>query len=425
MFFFYSQKYTKYADIRKHVRAIHPDVSYPCPVCGSCFKSPNKLRLHQLRHSDVRAFECLECGSQFKRKDKLQRHIVSQHSKRKEATIEQSTVITSDSLPKPSKKIVRKVAKKSIANKAATTIQINSTETNVSVCGTVPVNHLIKEINIDSVPNFQTSTNAVINDIPLPPSEFPHNNPPNQESYPLNHIPAQTYLDQIDDNSPYFHDVPNPSSHSEPIDYQRFIYKCHTCRLGFKRRGMLVNHLVKLHPTIPVDSVPELNLPILKAQRFYYCAYCDKVYKSNSKRKWHILKNHPGRELPVSCKVIGATDQIEPGMPNPSFSEPVGNVTALPQHCNWCHKQYASKGRLLNHHRQAHPDRIADESNYKQTQSMPLVSSTGPNEYVYKQTYNVEAPFEHYATHNDSNALLPENQFTEYLPNDQHMLYQL
>jgi hypothetical protein len=35
-------------------------------------------------------------------------------------------------------------------------------------------------------------------------------------------------------------------------------------KLGFKRRGMLVNHLAKRHPDIPPDSVPELNLPILK-----------------------------------------------------------------------------------------------------------------------------------------------------------------
>jgi hypothetical protein len=27
---------------------------------------------------------------------------------------------------------------------------------------------------------------------------------------------------------------------------------------------MLVNHLAKRHPDIPPDSVPELNLPILK-----------------------------------------------------------------------------------------------------------------------------------------------------------------
>ena len=61
------------------------------------------------------------------------------------------------------------------------------------------------------------------------------------------------------------------------IDYRRFIYKCHECLLGFKRRGMLVNHLAKRHPETPLESVPELNLPILKATRDYYCQYCNKV----------------------------------------------------------------------------------------------------------------------------------------------------
>jgi hypothetical protein len=62
-----------------------------------------------------------------------------------------------------------------------------------------------------------------------------------------------------------------------PNDYHRFIYKCHQCLLGFKRRGMLVNHLAKRHPDVQPDQVPELNLPILRTQRDYYCQYCDKV----------------------------------------------------------------------------------------------------------------------------------------------------
>ncbi len=62
-----------------------------------------------------------------------------------------------------------------------------------------------------------------------------------------------------------------------PTDYHRFIYKCHKCLLGFKRRGMLVNHLAKRHPDIPIDTVPELNLPILKTTKDYFCQYCNKV----------------------------------------------------------------------------------------------------------------------------------------------------
>merc|ERR1719376_60277 len=85
-------------------------------------------------------------------------------------------------------------------------------------------------------------------------------------------------------------------------DYYRFPFKCDDCRLGFKRRGMLVNHLVKRHPSIPLDSVEELKKPILKATKNYYCQYCNKVYMSSSKRKVHILKNHPGASLPLSAR---------------------------------------------------------------------------------------------------------------------------
>lgn len=411
------QKYTKYADIRKHIRAIHPDVSFPCPTCGRCFKSPNKLRLHQLSHSDVRAFQCLDCGVKFKRKDKLQKHMVSQHTKRKEAFSEQPTVsFHAPQMPKVSKKVVKKYSsQKSIANleKKPTKGKLQVKE--VVNTNNVDANPAIGGSKMDPNTVFQNNcNNNVITETALPSMDVSHNQTNHQEQYLHQHLPDQPFQDHIEPPPSYFPNDPNHSN-SQPIDYQRFIYKCHICRLGFKRRGMLVNHLVKLHPTIPVESVPELNLPILKAQRYYYCAYCDKIYKSNSKRKWHILRNHPGKELPVSCKVSGSTEPSEPGMPNASFSEPVGSVTALPQHCNWCHKQYASKGRLLNHLRMAHPDRRPDDlPNHK-----PIVSA--PNDYLYQPTYHhSDEPFNQYHTNLDPNAaMLPsDQQFSDYLPND-------
>ncbi|GAB6024300.1 hypothetical protein CHUAL_008992 [Chamberlinius hualienensis] len=138
-----------------------------------------------------------------------------------------------------------------------------------------------------------------------------------------------------------------------PTDYHRFIYKCHSCLLGFKRRGMLVNHLAKRHPEIRPDTVPELNLPILKTTRDYYCQYCEKIYKSSSKRKAHIMKQHPGAELPMSNRRKGGIPEI-PGVPNPTYSQTVGSVTTLPHNCEWCHKQYASKAKLLQHQRKKH-----------------------------------------------------------------------
>lgn len=142
-----------------------------------------------------------------------------------------------------------------------------------------------------------------------------------------------------------------------PTDYHRFIYKCHTCLLGFKRRGMLVNHLAKRHPDIKPDQVPELNLPILKTQRDYYCQYCDKVYKSSSKRKAHIIKNHPGADLPLSSRTKTLIPDI-PGLPNPTYSQTVGSITTMPHSCDFCHKQYASKAKLMQHQRKKHSELV-------------------------------------------------------------------
>ena len=137
-----------------------------------------------------------------------------------------------------------------------------------------------------------------------------------------------------------------------PSDYQQFIFKCNDCQLGFKRRGMLVNHLAKRHPAINIATVPELNLPIVRSQRDFYCQYCDKVYKSSSKRKTHILKMHPGAEMPAGARRgIGGGDGP---LPNPTFSATVGSVLTVAHACNCCHKQYASKAKLLQHQRKKH-----------------------------------------------------------------------
>lgn len=155
-------------------------------------------------------------------------------------------------------------------------------------------------------------------------------------------------------DKPYKKFIPKVS----PTDYHRFIYKCHACLLGFKRRGMLVNHLAKRHPDIKPDSVPELNLPILKTQRDYYCQYCEKVYKSSSKRKAHIIKNHPGAELPLSSrkKIVFSIENTT--IPNPTYSQTVGSITTMPHSCDFCHKQYASKAKLTQHQRKKHTELV-------------------------------------------------------------------
>jgi hypothetical protein len=44
------------------------------------------------------------------------------------------------------------------------------------------------------------------------------------------------------------------------------------------------------------------------------------------------------------------------GVPNASFSQPAGSVTTMPHGCELCHKQYASKAKLLQHQRKKHPE---------------------------------------------------------------------
>lgn len=75
----------------------------------------------------------------------------------------------------------------------------------------------------------------------------------------------------------------------------------------------------------------------------FYVISCLKVYKSSSKRKAHIVKNHPGAALPPSNR---QKESDYSDLPNPTFSQTVGSITTTPQGCQWCHKQYASKVRF-------------------------------------------------------------------------------
>jgi len=73
------------------------------------------------------------------------------------------------------------------------------------------------------------------------------------------------------------------------------------------------------------------------------------VYKSASKRKAHILKNHPGAELPPSIRKLRPA---APGEPDPMLSthtQLTGTIATAPVCCPHCAKQYSSKvsGTLL------------------------------------------------------------------------------
>lgn len=85
------------------------------------------------------------------------------------------------------------------------------------------------------------------------------------------------------------------------------------------------------------------------------------MYRSSSKRKLHILKYHPGAELPPPSTTHNESESGE----GPSFSQTVGATTTYPHPCKWCYRQYASRARLLRHQRHQHPDLCADSSSLK------------------------------------------------------------
>lgn len=160
-------------------------------------------------------------------------------------------------------------------------------------------------------------------------------------------------------------------------DLESFVFKCRLCMMGFRRRGMLVNHLSKRHPEMRIDDVPELTLPIIKPNRDYFCQYCDKVYKSASKRKAHILKNHPGAELPPSIRKLRPA---APGEPDPILSthtQLTGTIATAPVCCPHCAKQYSSKTKMVQHIRKKHPE-FAQLANTIQTPLTTAVISSAP-----------------------------------------------
>ncbi|KAI8478348.1 PR domain zinc finger protein 10 [Branchiostoma belcheri] len=140
-----------------------------------------------------------------------------------------------------------------------------------------------------------------------------------------------------------------------PSDYNSFTFKCRGCMLGFRRRGMLVNHLAKRHPETRPESIPELALPIIKPNRDYFCQYCEKVYKSSSKRKAHILKNHPGAELPPSIRKLRRNPQ---DISINTHTGTAGTIASAPVCCPHCPKQYSSKAKMTQHIRKKHAELV-------------------------------------------------------------------
>ncbi|CAH0702399.1 unnamed protein product [Spodoptera exigua] len=109
------------------------------------------------------------------------------------------------------------------------------------------------------------------------------------------------------------------------------LYKCDQCQHTFKRRGMLVNHLWKIHNMISAQ------VPLERRVRHYPCGTCTKLYRTAAKRDRHVQLHHPGAAKFRVEALDGGTRVCEPAM------------------CSECPRQYVTRAKLLQHQRAHHP----------------------------------------------------------------------
>eukprot|EP00094_Tigriopus_californicus_P011243 TCALIF_10850-PA protein Name:"Similar to prdm10 PR domain zinc finger protein 10 (Xenopus tropicalis)" AED:0.11 eAED:0.11 QI:0/0.66/0.6/1/0.88/0.9/10/128/1672 len=301
--------------VKIHTRS---ETAYDCPMCGKEFMQIGALKEHVHAHRLNGKYDCPFCPKEFLEYPQIRKHIRAFHGNKKHACSHcPKTFGNSDKL------------------KLHTLIHSDLKEFLCNACGKqFRRKDKLKEHWIRMHGNVNTASISARGGIAAPSSKVSDGMVETNENAP----PKGTRRRKTS---------PKVSS----LDFHRYIYKCHECVLGFKRRGMLVNHLAKRHPNITPDSVPELNLPILKTTKDYFCQYCSNVYKSSSKRKTHILKKHPGQKPPISARDKSVQHS---GAINPTFSATVGSVTFLPYSCPHCHKQYASHAKLLQHQRVKH-----------------------------------------------------------------------
>jgi hypothetical protein len=139
--------------------------------------------------------------------------------------------------------------------------------------------------------------------------------------------------------------------------------------------------MVNRHPEKELVKVPELNLPLTHPAKNYFCPHCSRVYKSSSKRKSHILKNHPGKSVPpqlrgkdnnIKCMIleekVGSSSEVSHSLETIDEGDllmrqsvegirkeaVVGSIVRTPQGCEFCHREYATRAKLLQHQRKHH-----------------------------------------------------------------------
>ncbi|XP_050521571.1 PR domain zinc finger protein 10-like [Daktulosphaira vitifoliae] len=288
-----------------HVRTHFEGVIYDCPICRLTFVDLKSLREHVYTHAVNNIFHCQMCTSQFKTYKLIRKHIRARHNGVKFACDYCNRLFNS---------------RFSLALHMLS--HSDQKDFLCTMCG--------KQFK------RKDKLKAHMNRIHLGKKKNSKTNDKILEASRTSKQDKQVKL----------------KSPKSILDYENSVFRCDKCVVGFKKRGVFVNHLVSRHPEIDLDSVPSLNQPVGNTTKIYVCLYCDKVYKTNAKRKSHILKNHPNCDLPQ--KPTEKTVIID--------SEPSGKKVNKPQvhSCQWCYKQYVLKDKLLKHQRANHCQLLPD-----------------------------------------------------------------
>ncbi|XP_004929521.1 PR domain zinc finger protein 10 isoform X2 [Bombyx mori] len=116
-----------------------------------------------------------------------------------------------------------------------------------------------------------------------------------------------------------------------PVSTNEYNYTCEVCEQKFKRRGILVNHLWRVH------NISDSKVPLEKRVRHFPCVVCPKVYGTAAKRNQHVRVHHPGAEKIPAQSIEGGVRVYEPAQ------------------CSFCPRQYATRAKMLQHARLHHP----------------------------------------------------------------------
>ncbi|XP_051512220.1 PR domain zinc finger protein 10 isoform X3 [Myxocyprinus asiaticus] len=318
-----------------------------CHQCGKSFLSSNTLEDHLQLHSDQRTYSCLFCAESYDRLDLLKVH-VGIH-----------LVNGCFSCPSCKKSFTDFMQVKKHVRSFHSEKIFQCTECDKSFCR--PDKLRLHMLRHSDRKDFLCSTCG---------KQF------KRKDKLREHMQRMHNPDRESKKADRNHRTKALKQKEPTTDFESFMFKCRLCMMGFRRRGMLVNHLSKRHPEMRLEEVPELTLPIIKPNRDYFCQYCDKVYKSASKRKAHILKNHPGAELPPSIRKLRPAG---PGEPDPMLSthtQLTGTIATAPVCCPHCAKQYSSKTKMVQHIRKKHPEYQYNSSSIQAPLAATVISST-------------------------------------------------